>query len=76
MSHNSIHASFLFVILVLLFEQVAGMKDADLLYVCSKDVLGGLLPYLIALDHEEKAVVVGIHGSLSLDDVITDVLIR
>lgn len=35
---------------------------------------GGLLPYYIAVDRPRRSVVVGIRGSLSLNDVVTDLL--
>ena len=38
-----------------------------------KEVLG-VLPYYIAVDHVAKEVIIAIRGSLSLDDVVTDLM--
>ncbi|EFJ43798.1 hypothetical protein VOLCADRAFT_95936 [Volvox carteri f. nagariensis] len=54
--------------------QLTGVSDDDILYVCYDNRVGGLLPYYIALDRQRRSVVVGIRGSLSLSDVVTDLL--
>lgn len=41
---------------------------------CSNRVLSHL-PYLIALDHSEKAVVIAIRGTISVADLVTDVVV-
>ncbi|KAG2493283.1 hypothetical protein HYH03_008419 [Edaphochlamys debaryana] len=54
--------------------QLTGVEATDVLYVCYDNIIGGLLPYYIAIDRQRQAVVVGIRGSLSLRDVVTDLL--
>ncbi|GIL75881.1 hypothetical protein Vretifemale_5611 [Volvox reticuliferus] len=54
--------------------QMTGVPDDDILYVCYEDRVGGLLPYYVAVDRQRRSVVVAVRGSLSLRDVITDLL--
>ncbi|KAI7839370.1 hypothetical protein COHA_006895 [Chlorella ohadii] len=55
-------------------QQAAGLADRDLLDVRYEGEVPHVLPYFIAADEETKSVVVAIRGSLSLDDVIRDLL--
>ncbi|GLC73248.1 hypothetical protein PLESTF_001351700 [Pleodorina starrii] len=54
--------------------QLTEVPDDDILYVCYQNRVGGLLPYYIALDRQRHSVVVGVRGSLSLSDMVTDLL--
>jgi hypothetical protein len=51
---------------------VAGIPQADLVYAQFVNRFS-LVPYCILLDHESQSVVVSVRGSLSLDDLVTDV---
>ena len=53
---------------------VAGLPEADLIYAQFHNSFS-LVPYCILLDHESQSVVVSIRGSLSLEDLVTDVMI-
>lgn len=55
-------------------QQAAGLADRDLLDVRYEGEVPHVLPYFIAADEETKSVVLAIRGSLSLDDVIRDLL--
>ncbi|KAG2493286.1 hypothetical protein HYH03_008422 [Edaphochlamys debaryana] len=54
--------------------QLTGVADVDILYVCYDNQVSGILPYFIALDRSRSSVVIGIRGSMSLRDVVTDLL--
>lgn len=50
-------------------------EDIEIIHLnCSNRVLSHL-PYLIALDHSERAVVVAIRGTISVADLVTDVIV-
>jgi hypothetical protein len=51
---------------------VAGIPEADLVYAQFFNRFS-LVPYCILLDHASQSVVVSVRGSLSLDDLVTDV---
>lgn len=53
-----------------------GFKQDNILYRSHEDVLAGHLPYFVALDHGDKAVVVAVRGTWSWSDVVTDFLIH
>lgn len=52
----------------------AGISDGDLLYVSYEVQVQGMLPYYIALDRARRSLVVSVRGSLSLSDVVTDLM--
>lgn len=52
----------------------AGLKEADLVYAQFFNSYS-ISPYAILLDHETRSVVVTVRGTLSLEDLVTDVLI-
>ncbi|GIL44569.1 hypothetical protein Vafri_2093 [Volvox africanus] len=54
--------------------QMTGVPDDDILYVCYDNHVGGLLPYYVAVDRQRRSLVVAVRGSLSLNDVVTDLL--
>lgn len=51
---------------------VAGIPEADLVYAQFRNGLS-LVPYCIMLDHQSQSLIVAVRGSLSLDDLVTDV---
>jgi hypothetical protein len=51
---------------------VAGLTESELVYAQFHNRFG-LVPYCILLDHATQSVVVAIRGSLSLEDLVTDV---
>ncbi len=51
---------------------VAGIPESDLVYAQFVNRFS-LVPYCILLDHQSQSVVVSVRGSLSLDDLVTDV---
>lgn len=52
--------------------QITGLEDRDILFMRFEGEGGPhCLPYFIALDYEEQAVVVSIRGTLSLEDAVT-----
>ena len=53
---------------------VAGIPEADLVYAEFNSKLRSV-PYCILLDHEHSHVVLSIRGSLSLEDIVTDVIL-
>lgn len=59
-----------------LFVQAAGLSTEDLLFVRYEAEKPNVLPYFLALDHAMQTVVLAIRGSLSLDDVVRDLLIE
>jgi hypothetical protein len=52
----------------------AGVQPADLLCVSYANVAGGVLPYLVMLHRPSKSVVVSVRGTVSMEDLITDLL--
>ena len=52
-----------------------GFQKENILYRSHEDVLGGHLPYFVALDHDDEAVVVAVRGTWSWTDLVTDFLI-
>ncbi|KAL6772208.1 hypothetical protein ACKKBG_A29375 [Auxenochlorella protothecoides x Auxenochlorella symbiontica] len=56
--------------------QAAGLSTEDLLFVRYEAEKPNVLPYFLALDHATQTVVLAIRGSLSLDDVVRDLLIE
>ncbi|KAI3429288.1 hypothetical protein D9Q98_005384 [Chlorella vulgaris] len=54
--------------------EITGVQPADLLYVSYTNVAGGVLPYLLMLHRPSKSVVVSVRGTVSMEDLITDLL--
>lgn len=54
-------------------KMVTGLKNEDIVYVSFENKLFQV-PFYIALDHKEKVIVVAIRGTLSLEDVFTDLM--
>ncbi|KAG2440965.1 hypothetical protein HXX76_003818 [Chlamydomonas incerta] len=54
--------------------QMTGAADEDILYVCYDNKVEGILPYYIAVDRARRSIVMAVRGSLSLRDVVTDLL--
>ncbi|XP_074647959.1 diacylglycerol lipase-alpha-like [Tubulanus polymorphus] len=52
-------------------KEMSGLQDADFIYV-TYHVDIGETPFFVALDHKDKKVVISIRGTLSLQDVLTD----
>ncbi|CAG5121550.1 unnamed protein product, partial [Candidula unifasciata] len=52
-------------------KQTSGLQNLDLVY-CTYHVDIGETPFFVALDHVYKKVVVAVRGTLSLQDVLTD----
>ncbi|GAB6027250.1 hypothetical protein CHUAL_001535 [Chamberlinius hualienensis] len=52
-------------------KNLAGIKNGDLLYVCSRNRVYQV-PFYVALDHQEKAIVIAIRGSWTVRDLLTD----
>ncbi|XP_055888225.1 diacylglycerol lipase-alpha-like isoform X3 [Biomphalaria glabrata] len=52
-------------------KSTSGLENLDVVY-CTYHVAIGETPFFVALDHENKKVVVAIRGTLSLQDVLTD----
>lgn len=51
---------------------VAGIQECDLVYAHFVNRFS-LVPYCILVDHHSQSIVVSVRGSLSLDDLVTDV---
>lgn len=52
-------------------RQFTGLNEMDIVYVSfENDVY--MVPYLVALDHEMKSVVVAFRGTFSFGDIVTD----
>jgi hypothetical protein len=56
-------------------QAVSGLKLEDIVYAQFEQGIA-MKPYMIALDHEWKSVVLAIRGTLSLDDCLSDVMVR
>ncbi|KAK9831061.1 hypothetical protein WJX74_001575 [Apatococcus lobatus] len=54
----------------------AEILDEDLLHYSHNNAVGGHLPYIIALDRVKKKIVLGIRGTSSLADIITDAVVH
>lgn len=55
--------------------QAAHIRESDLLHVhLEAHENPNVLPYYVAADHEKKAIVIAVRGSLSLNDVVRDLL--
>lgn len=54
-------------------KMVTGLTDNDIVYATFHNKLFEI-PFYVALDHKMKSVVVAIRGSLSLEDVLTDLM--
>jgi Lipase (class 3) len=54
---------------------VAGLSESDLVYAQFQNRFS-MVPYCILLDHERSHVILSIRGSLSLEDVVTDTLVK
>ena len=55
--------------------EIASDEDIELLHInCSNRVLAHL-PYLIALDHAEHAVVIALRGTIGVADLVTDAVV-
>ncbi|KAL6777560.1 hypothetical protein ACKKBG_A14745 [Auxenochlorella protothecoides x Auxenochlorella symbiontica] len=53
---------------------VAGIARGDLLHVSYANAQGGALPYAIALHRESRSVVLALRGTVTMEDLITDLL--
>eukprot|EP00529_Nitzschia_sp_RCC80_P031989 CAMPEP_0113504652 /NCGR_PEP_ID=MMETSP0014_2-20120614/34837_1 /TAXON_ID=2857 /ORGANISM="Nitzschia sp." /LENGTH=225 /DNA_ID=CAMNT_0000399791 /DNA_START=36 /DNA_END=710 /DNA_ORIENTATION=- /assembly_acc=CAM_ASM_000159 len=54
---------------------VAGIPESDLVYAQFQNRFS-MVPYCIMIDHQHSHVILSIRGSLSLEDVVTDTLVR
>mmetsp|Transcript_24987 Transcript_24987/g.45194 ORF Transcript_24987/g.45194 Transcript_24987/m.45194 type:complete len:700 (-) Transcript_24987:323-2422(-) len=55
--------------------QLAGItNESDLIFRGLTTEVEGLIPYFIAVDHVRQSVIISIRGSMSMEDVITDLL--
>lgn len=52
-------------------KQLSGLPEADIVYV-TYHVDVGKTPFYVAIDHQQRKVVICIRGTLSLQDVLTD----
>ncbi|CAL8465267.1 g4802 [Coccomyxa elongata] len=54
--------------------QITNIKEEDIVFVRfdTEVIAQSCLPYFIALDHKTKSVVIGIRGTLSMEDLVTD----
>lgn len=53
-----------------------GVKGEDIIYRSYANTIAGHLPYFIALDREDRAVVVAVRGTSTWTDLVTDFLIH
>ncbi|GAB4821005.1 hypothetical protein N2152v2_008051 [Parachlorella kessleri] len=54
--------------------KITGAEPCDLLYVSYADAPGGVLPYMLMLDRGSKSVVLAVRGTVSMEDLVTDLL--
>ena len=54
--------------------QAAEIEESDLLRVREEGQVANVLPYIVVADHSRKSVVVAIRGSMSMEDVVRDLL--
>ncbi|XP_006813555.1 diacylglycerol lipase-beta-like [Saccoglossus kowalevskii] len=55
-------------------KDVTGLKDCDIIY-CNFHNSVYEIPFFVALDHSQLAVIISIRGSLSLKDALTDMTV-
>lgn len=53
---------------------ITGCAASDLLYVNYVNAPSGILPYMLLLDRPAKRVVLAVRGTVSMADLITDLL--
>jgi hypothetical protein len=54
---------------------ISGLDEDDIIYASFKQSITAI-PYMIALDHEWKSVVVAIRGTLSFESLLADITLR
>jgi len=52
--------------------RASGLKPKDILLIRLEGDGKNVLPYFIGLDHAKKKIIISIRGSMSFDDVVTD----
>jgi hypothetical protein len=52
----------------------AGLSASDVVYLNLQNACEGALPFYVAVDAPNRAVVVAVRGTFSIEDTITDVL--
>ncbi|XP_053393103.1 diacylglycerol lipase-beta-like isoform X2 [Mercenaria mercenaria] len=57
------------------FKKTTGLRHDDIVYACFKNDIYEL-PFYVVIDRDSNSVVVAIRGTLSLQDVITDLVIE
>lgn len=53
---------------------ITGVQASDVLYVSHANMSGGVLPYLIVVDRQSTSINICIRGSVSVEDLVTDLL--
>lgn len=57
------------------FQEISGLDAEDIVFASFKESIIAL-PYVVALDHPWKSVVIAIRGTLSMESVLADIAIR
>lgn len=60
---------------MLALEDLSGLDPKDIVFATFKQSIVAV-PYMIALDHEWKSIVIAIRGTLSMEALIADLLIK
>jgi len=53
---------------------ITGVQASDVLYVSHANMSGGVLPYLIVVDRQSPSINICIRGTVSVEDLVTDLL--
>ncbi|GAB4816306.1 hypothetical protein N2152v2_003352 [Parachlorella kessleri] len=53
---------------------ITGVNPADMIYVSYANAASGLLPFMIMLHRPSKSIVLGVRGTVSMSDMVTDLL--
>eukprot|EP00934_Nitzschia_sp_Nitz4_P008060 Nitzschia sp. Nitz4//scaffold54_size114964//70057//72567//NITZ4_003857-RA/size114964-augustus-gene-0.20-mRNA-1//-1//CDS//3329554369//8050//frame0 len=56
-------------------EELAGIPREDIVFASFKQSVEAV-PYLVALDHEWKSIVIAIRGTLSMESIVADLTLR
>lgn len=74
-SKDKLRHDFLWEPHMVAFQEISGLDAEDIIFASFKESIV-VLPYVVALDHEWKSVVIAIRGTLSMESVLADIAIR
>jgi len=60
----------------LAFKAQTGLTDKDILYTSFTSYMSETIPFVVAVDHKIKSIIITCRGTMSLGDMLTDALIE